>query len=95
MKEGEQIDVMTGRVDLKYELSRDGSATKTTYPAKAHKGTFTESGKWWVGKKGGFCTLWTPENKERCRRVEMTPQGAYELHDKRYTIFIDNISPKK
>ena len=23
MKEGEQIDVMTGRVDLKYELSRD------------------------------------------------------------------------
>ena len=45
--------------------------------------THTETGEWWVNKKGKLCMKWSGSGKKQCSYLVPTGKGAYELHGKK------------
>jgi hypothetical protein len=91
MKEGEQAGHV-GRVGLKIQFHKNGSAEKTTIPAKTSKGQFVETGKWWVNKAGRLCLSWDQENKKRCGKLKRIEGGKYVLRRKSQHVVFEEIT---
>ena len=89
MKQKESL--LTGRVNLILKFRKDGSAEKTTIRPK--DGNFTETGKWFVNKKGRLCMIWDRENKKKCGRLRRAFDGAYELVRKKQKFVYEEIIP--
>ena len=89
MKQKESL--LKGRVGLVLKFRKDGSAEKTTIRPK--DGNFTETGKWFVNKKGRLCMIWDGENKKKCGRLRSSDNGTYELMRKGQKFVYEEISP--
>ena len=62
-----------------WRLSRDGTVERTLARGG---GRHTETGAWWISKKGKVCVKWPNEYEKHCGLLVSTENGGYELKKK-------------
>ncbi len=64
-----------------WRLGTDGSVKRTLVRGR---GRHTETGVWWLNKKGKVCVRWPNQTKKHCGFLASTDNGGYELDNHKY-----------
>ncbi len=59
-----------------WKLGADGSVKRTLVSGR---GRHTETGVWWLNKKGKVCVRWPNQTRKHCGFLASTDNGGYEL----------------
>ena len=63
-------------LSVRMEFSADGKAVRTFVGVRNSR---SETGRWWVNKKGKLCMEWPDQPKKKCSTLVPGASGGYEL----------------